>query len=122
MTYTPHEKHEVRDGYIIFEKIVHDECACNPLEDMDCMGSIYSFGRRHNNFIDREHAEMLLEEYGKDVVFLSYFEHGLCKWGVAGSMGNMPDFQWDGVSYAGLWIPDKYLIEEAEKLDEKERR
>lgn len=121
MTYTPYSEHEILGDCIIFKKIVHDECACNPLEDMDCMGSIYSFCNRHVNFAGPSKLEALIEEYGKDVVFLSYFEHGLCKWGVAGSMSGMPDFQWDGVDYAGLWVPDKHLLEDAKELNEKER-
>lgn len=122
MTYTPYSEKEVRNGHIIFKRIVHDECPPHPLKDCDCMGEIFSFSSRHVNNIDRDRTDEILHEYGKDVVFLSYFEHGLCKWGVSGSMGNMPDFRWDGVGCAGLWIPDKYLIEEAEKYDEKERR
>lgn len=63
-----------------------------------------------------------------DNVALSYFEHGNCLWGVAGTMGNMPDFMWDGTSMAGYWEPDKYLLEQLtdEGLDapdkERERR
>lgn len=39
---------------------------------------------------------------GREGWVLSYFEHGLCKWGRAGTMGGMPDFQWDGVGVAGF--------------------
>lgn len=35
-------------------------------------------------------------------LFLSYFEHGLCRWGLAGTMEGMPDFRWDGTAYAGF--------------------
>lgn len=122
MSYIPYKDHEIVNGHIIFKKIVGDECPSNPLEDCDAMGSIFSFSNRHVNSIDKERTDQLLHEHGKDAVFLSYFEHGNCLWGVKGSMGSMPDFQWDGVGTAGLWIPDKYLIEEAEKFDEKERR
>ena len=122
MTYTPYQEHEIVNGHIVFKKILQDECPSNPLEDCDAMGKIFSFSNRHVNSINQEQTEALLEEHGKDAVFLSYFEHGNCLWGVKGSMGSMPDFRWDGVGTAGLWIPDKYLIEEAEKFDEKERR
>ena len=63
-----------------------------------------------------------------DNVALSYFEHSLCKWGVDGSMGDMPDFGSDGVSVAGYWEPDEYLLKQLtdEGLDapdkERERR
>lgn len=30
--------------------------------------------------------------------------------GVKGTMSNMPDFNWDGVNFAGIWIPDKECI------------
>jgi hypothetical protein len=117
MTYEPYSEREIRNGHIIFKKIVHDECSSNPLEDWDAMGSIFSFNSRHCNHIDREQVEAYIDEYGEDAVFLSYFEHGNCLWGVAGTMSGMPDFRWDGVGTAGLWIPDKYLLEEAEKME-----
>jgi len=122
MNYEPYSEHEIVNGHIIFKKIVHDECPGNPLEDCDAMGSIFSFSNRHVNSIKQEQAEAYLEEYGEDAVFLSYFEHGLCRWGVKGTMSNMPDFRWDGVGTAGLWIPDKCLLEEAKNMKGQERR
>lgn len=115
MTYKPYAEHEVIGDFIIFKEIVHDACADNPLENCDCMGRIFSFNSRHVNSIDREQLDAYREEYGEDLVLLSYFEHGLCKWGVQGSMGNVPDFQWDGVGMAGIWVPDEGLLEEAKE-------
>lgn len=46
---------------------------------------------------------------GPEGFFLSYFEHGSCKWGLAGTMSGMPDFHWDGVATAGFLevvVPD----------------
>lgn len=34
--------------------------------------------------------------------FVSYFEHGMCKYGLAGTMDGMPDLRWDGVKFAGF--------------------
>jgi len=117
MSYTPYSEHEVVNGHIIFKKIQHDECPSNPLEDCDAMGSIFSFSTRHGNHINQEQVEEYVEEYGEDAVFLSYFEHGNCLWGVKGTMSGMPDFRWDGVGTAGLWIPDDCLLEEAKNME-----
>lgn len=122
MTYALHEENKVIDGHIVFQKIAADEGAENPLDISDAMGKIFSFNSRHINSINQEQAQEYLAEYGENAVALSYFEHGLCKWGVQGSMGNMPDFRWDGVSMAGLWIPDKYLLEETKDMQGDERR
>jgi len=114
-------------GKIAFVTVDYDQDCSNPLEDMDAMGTIHSFSRRHVNTInpedlyeysddeDAENGKKLREEY-RDGVFLSYFEHGLCRWGVRGTMSGTPDFCWDGVNTAGIWVPDKYLLEEAKDL------
>jgi hypothetical protein len=49
-----------------------------------------------------------------DRIPLSYFEHGQCRWGVAGSMDHWPDAQWDLTRYAGFWEPDESVEECAE--------
>lgn len=122
MSYTPHSEHKVISGHILFEKIMGDTDPSNPLEDWDATGTIHSFSSRHVNSIDESGLEELQEEHGEDVVFLSYFEHGNCLWGVKGTMNGMPDFRWDGVGTAGVWVPDKYLLEEAEGLEPEARR
>lgn len=122
MTYIPYDEKEVINGHIIFKQIVQDETPENPLVDCDAMGSIFSFGNRHGNFITREQFEEYTEQYGVDLVLLSYFEHGSCIWGVQGTLSNTPDFRWDGVDAAGIWIPDKCLLDEAKNMKGKERR
>lgn len=53
--------------------------------------------------IDRADNPEELHPYQGLVGFpLSYFEHGNCRWGLAGTMEGMPDFRWDGVSFAGF--------------------
>lgn len=102
---------------IIVGYLVQDSDCANPLEDCDGLGSIRSLNRRHHNHIDRDEAVAILES-DKDAVALSYFEHGLCKWGVEGTMSAMADFNWDGVSLAGVWIPDDCVRESYNKQDE----
>lgn len=99
-------KATVLGDYILFVSTEYDPDGENPLEDWDGMGMIRSFSSRHHNSVrSQEEAEELLAD--PDAVVLSYFEHGRCQWGVRGSMGSMPDFQWDGVSTAGVWLPDE---------------
>lgn len=101
---------EVED-MIAFVKYAHDCDTLNPLEDGYAIGTIHSFCTRHINHIDPEDVDMT----DKDIVVLSYFEHGPCIWGVRGTMGGMPDFMWDGVGVAGIWQPDDELLKQAKK-------
>lgn len=94
---------------IIFIKIEYDSDSDNPLENWDAMGKISSFSSRHINSVrSHKEAEELLAN--PNAVALSYFEHGNCLWGVAGTMTGMPDFRWDGVDLAGVWLPDAELL------------
>lgn len=104
-----HNEHVIVVGYL-----VQDEDCANPLEDCDGMGHIHSLSNRHTNHIDADEAREKLES-NPFVVPLSYFEHGQCQWGVAGTMSSMPDFQWDGVSFAGIWEPDECALDEAQR-------
>lgn len=105
---------------IVIVAIGHDDNG-NQLEDQDGLGTIRSFNIRHANSVrSREEADELRSR--PDAVLLSYFEHGRCLWGVRGSMSAIPDFQWDGVGMAGVWLPDKYLTEELDKLPTEDRR
>lgn len=99
---------------IVFVTLAHDSDAQNPLEGGDGMGRIQSLSKRHHNTISVEEFETLMAD-DKDAVALSYFEHGNCLWGVHGTMGGMPDFQWDGVSIAGVWTPDDTLRDDPGK-------
>lgn len=98
---------------ILFVEAMNDQDCPNPCEDQDGMGSIRSLSNRHINNIDYDEAKELLES-DKDVIPLSYFEHGNSLWMVAGSaMERTPgiEFQWDGVRFAGIWIPDASVRE-----------
>lgn len=107
------EHRKLDDGRMVIGYLIHDDDCSNPLEDCDGMGHIHSFSRRHMNNISPDDVPGM--KHSEYAVPLSYFEHGLCKWGVAGSMSGMPDFQWDGVGFAGVWLPDKYCIDEIKR-------
>jgi len=115
------EQHELVRGpnhalLIVFYGIDADPCPSNPCTDQDGFGHIYSFCSRHCNFKD---PRILSEDFFKDnphCIPLSYFEHGECLWGVAGTLSNTPDFRWDGVEIAGYWEPDKCLLDEVTEL------
>jgi len=93
-------------------KIEVDPDMENPC-DMECQWKVYSFNTRHASF--KEPSELGLED-GKITnpglrqklkvglaFFLSYYEHGLCDWSVAGSK-SYPDARWDAVGCAGMVI------------------
>lgn len=106
------EHRKLEDGRMVIGYLMQDSDCANPLEDCDGMGDIHSFSSRHRNSINQSECNSLIDDHKIMAVMLSYFEHGQCKWGVAGSMSGMPDFCWDGVQYAGLWTPDKCCIDE----------
>ena len=64
--------------------IYPDGDSSNPLEECSEMGTILSLNRRHVNFDPRGVEEAL--EGNADSVPLSYYEHGLCLWSVAGEL------------------------------------
>ncbi|MBD3407318.1 MAG: hypothetical protein GF411_14470 [Candidatus Lokiarchaeota archaeon] len=110
------EKHvEVTEnGIIVFRLIELDDSPTNPLEDSDAMGTIYSFCNKHRNFIDPEEVKQMEE----DKIYLSYHEHGLCRWFVRGSE-RITD-TWDTVDTGGVWVPDKYLLDDADSMGLKQ--
>ena len=73
-----------QDGQTFRIAIYHDADAPNPLEEWDEMGTILSLNRRHVNF-DPDGIDAAIES-NPDAVPLSYFEHGLCLWSVAGEL------------------------------------
>jgi len=89
--------------------IHHDHDADNPC-DNDGAWKFYSFSNRHKNF---KEPESLNDESGKlnteikdklenGLAFiLSYYEHGLCAWSIAGTG---PQCQWDSTRVAGLAV------------------
>jgi len=91
--------------------VQHDPDTDCPCEDGDGRWQIYSFSTRHNRFkhpdelIDDETGEIKAEIKAKLesglAFFLSYYEHGLCRWSLAGTG---PQCQWDTVSKAGIAI------------------
>jgi len=97
---------------IVFVTIKYDHDPQSIFEDGAANGQIYSFNRRHVNYIG-DNEENRIEELLKyeEAVPLSYFEHGLCLWSVAGDPTPPgTEYQWDGVRFAGLWVPDKDAI------------
>lgn len=104
---------------IIFYSVNQDpDCGPNPCEDWDTLGKIYSFCQRHVTFC---HPDKLPEEHAEYRVPLSYFEHGSCVWGVAGTMDGMPDFRWDGVRVAGCWYPNDVVLADLPKDPEQQK-
>lgn len=97
--------------YIVFAGIHYDSDTDNPCENWDGFGMIRSLSSRHINNISRTEAEELIAE-DKDIVALSYFEHGQSLWFVKNSEAPAGvEFQWDGTRFAGIWIPDNSVRE-----------
>jgi hypothetical protein len=88
-----------------------DTDAENPLEDCCEMGTILSLNRRHRSF-DPEGVEAALNG-NPDAVRLSYYEHGLCLWCVAGELPAGADCPWDSTRLAGVWLPDAETLASA---------
>ena len=109
-------EYTIIDNKIVFVNVLQDEFQGNPLESWNGNGHIHSFNRRHNNYPSdfdfpdsRIECEKLLQaKFGEDIVILGYFEHGQCDWHISGHMpsGTEGDYRWDGVSFAGVWVPD----------------
>lgn len=110
------------NGRIIVGYLVHDDDCSSPLED-DGVGAIYSLSSRHINHKDGDEIRAILES-DKDAVPLSYYEHGLSLWDVMGGdhISGCPDMQWDGVPFAGVWVPDDCVRESYMGQDGKTRR
>ena len=109
---------------IIFVTIEYDADTPNPCTDCDGMGHVRSLSNRHINNIDYDEAKQLLED-DPDVIPLSYFEHGNSVWMVQDSArSHTPgiEFQWDGVRFAGVWIPDDCVRESYTGQDGLTRR
>lgn len=101
------------DGSIVIAYREPDQDCGNPCKDCDGVGQVRSLSSRHIDNIDVDEAIELLKA-DPMVVALSYFEHGNCLWDVAGGecFAACPDKQWDGVSFAGVWIPDECCRDE----------
>lgn len=106
--------------------IGHDGDTENPIEE-DSLFTLHMFSPRLVNYTDPDVLLACQYEYpeghedegyqcdrmptnhptdhdwvGPEGFLVSYFEHGQCWYGLAGSMTGMPDFQWDGVPFAGF--------------------
>ena len=99
------------DGQSYRIAIYPDGDTVDPLEDWSEMGTILSLNRRHNNF-DSDGVEDALGN-NPDAVPLSYFEHGLCRWAVAGELPAGARCPWDSVPFAGVWLPDAATLASA---------
>ena len=109
---------------VVFFKIDNDHSPENPLENESAQGTIYSFSHRHGNFIGYDKEDMIEDLLkNKEAVRLSYFEHGNSLWMVA-EAPTPPgvEFQWDGVRFAGLWVPDEEVLDNIGDVQGEERR
>jgi hypothetical protein len=92
----------------------------NPLDDWSEMGTILSLNRHHANFdLDRVKAGI---EDNPDAVPLSYFEHGLCLWSVAGELPALCRCLWDSVPFAGVWLLNAETLTSAARYRGRTRR
>jgi hypothetical protein len=53
---------------------------------------------------------------------LSYFEHGLCRWSVAGELPAGCHCPFDSVTFAGLWLPDADTLASARNYGGRTRQ
>lgn len=84
-------------------QVSHDSCAEDPLEHDGW--AAYSFSTRHSNYRHpddfTEDEEFQAKREAGLAFFLSYYEHGLCRWDLA---GEGPQCRWDSVSIAGVIV------------------
>jgi hypothetical protein len=109
-----------RDGQTYRITIYPDGDTPSPLDDWSEMGTILSLNRRHINF-DPGGIEAAIEG-NPDAVPLSYFEHGLCRWSVAGELAAGSRCPFDSVPFAGVWLPDAETRESARNYGGRTRR
>lgn len=109
-----------RDGQSFRIRIYPDGDAPNPLEDWCKMGAILSLNRRHANQVPTGIDEFL--DTNPDAVPLSYYEHGLCLWSVAGELPAHLRCPFDSVGIAGFWVPDAQTLASARNYGGSTRR
>lgn len=95
------EEFEVTIGY--------DPEAENPLDQVD--DRLISFNPRHANYVDPNTLDTT------EAIYLGYFEHGNCIWGLKEDIVSLPDFQWDGYYPAGVFIPSPSTLDFSAGLD-----
>jgi hypothetical protein len=109
-----------RNGQTFRITIYPDGAPPNPLDDWCEMGRIFSLSPRHANF-DPIMVELALDA-DPDAVKLSYYEHGACRWSVAGELPSHLRCPFDSVSFAGLWLPDAATLASAGDYRGRTRR
>jgi hypothetical protein len=100
--------------------IYADEDAPSPLEDWRGLGTILSLSHRHGNYHSGSVDDLL--ENSPDAVLLSYYEHGLCLWAVAGELPTHLRCPFDSVGIAGFWLPDAETLASAQNYGGFTRR
>lgn len=109
-----------QDGQTYRLRLYHDPDAPNPLDDWSEMGRILSLNRRHGNFDPAGIADAI--EQNPDAGPLSYFEHGLCRWSVAGELPPGCRRPFDSVDFAGVWLPDAETLDSARNYGGRTRQ
>jgi len=109
-----------QDGHTYRLAIYADPDTPNPLDDWSEMGTILSLNRRHVNF-DPAVVEDAIEN-NPDAVPLSYYEHTLCLWTVAGELPPGARCRFDSVQFAGVWLPDAETLASAKNYGGSTRR
>jgi hypothetical protein len=84
------------------------------------MGTIRSLGRRHASY-DPCSVDDLFKHH-PDAVPLSYYEHGLCLWTLAGELPAHLRCPFDSVGIAGFWLPDAETLASAKNYGGFTRR
>jgi len=109
-----------QNGQTFRIRMYADTDAPNPLEDWDEMGTMLSLNRRHVNFDPDGIDAATLDN--TDAVRLSYYEHALCLWSVAGELPAAARCPWDSVGFAGIWLPDSDTLESAKRYGGRTRQ
>ena len=97
-------------------RIEQDLDVQNPFDNDEGLGLFYS-GHIHSRETERH-----LAGQEPDAVILSVYSHSGEYWSVKGEMPPMMQCPWDMADIAGVWIPNKVLLEELKDLDAKSRR
>ena len=98
------------DGQRYRITVYPDGDASSPLDWCE-MGTILSLNRRHGNFDPNGIDDAIANN--PDAVPLSYYEHTLSRWSVAGELPAPCRCPWDSVPFAGVWLPDDQTLASA---------
>lgn len=133
LEYPPFDCHEpiirrLATGGWVVGYLVLEECASNPLDDMDCEGQVVDGRGGHREQTRELRQHLHLDEYGQvwednpdpdpTVMLLSYREHGVGEWRLEGpAVGTDAD---ERQKADGVWVPDKYAEREFKEAAAKE--